>query len=142
MAQRRKPLMLLGTISTLVAIGAIVLNLTLQWGHYVTVACFLVIAVSGGGVAVIFCCSMKEVNPPSAAGSSVGLLNGAVYLIVAIVVSGAGIVMDCFSDQAIQTADSVVYPPTAYRAVFICCLGLALISSIVSLTIRETRDCC
>ena len=141
MAERRKPLLLVATTLTLVATGVTTVSLTPQWGRYVTVVCFLAIAIAGG-ISVVFCCVMKEVNPPAAAGSSVGLLNGVAYLMVAIVVSGAGLMMDRFADQAIQTAESVVYPATAYRAVFICCLGLALISSMISPAIRETRGSC
>ena len=86
----------------------------------------------------IYCAAMKELNRPSAAGTAVGLLNGIVYLFIAIVMNLAGVVMDSFKSQAVITAKAVMYPPAAYIIILTACFVLSAIAVVAALLIRET----
>jgi hypothetical protein len=68
---------------------------------------------------------------------AIGLMNTGVYLTVAGVTTLAGAILDAYSGQAVHTATAVVYPREAYRAVFILCVVLAVISCASDLRLRE-----
>ena len=141
LGDRRKPVLIASTTIMVVAEAALALDLGGQPSGRMAVACYIAIALAGSMCAV-FCCVIKEVNPPEAAASSVGVLNFVSYLMVAALTWGAGLVLDCFDSEAVQTAERVVYPSGAYRVIFLGCTALSLVSWLASLKIRETHGRC
>ncbi|MFZ2655538.1 MAG: MFS transporter [Victivallales bacterium] len=103
--------------------------------------CMIALAVSASSNPVVPS-SIKELNHPDAVGKSVGFYNGMLYVVIALSVNAAGLIMDQFKDAAVVTSSAVVYPASAYVAVFSCLFGMALISMVSSFFIRETFGAC
>ncbi|MHB9026045.1 MAG: MFS transporter [Armatimonadota bacterium] len=82
---------------------------------------------------------MKELNPPGAVGTAIGVTNAVSYFAVALLSSLAGYFMDRFSADAVRTATSIIYPREAYLATFAVCLLVAVIAFVSSLFLRETH---
>ncbi len=141
MGNRRKPILIACALLSMLAIGVMIFSLTPGAGaRAMTAACLTLGAASGASA--IFSCAMKELNPPRAAGASVGFINSVSYLAIAASVSGMGLLMDRFRGQAVNTAAALIYPATAYRLILLFCLALAGISLLSVLLIRETRGVC
>ncbi|MBU4200678.1 MAG: MFS transporter [Verrucomicrobia bacterium] len=138
MGNRRKPVMIAGIILTLIALALMTLSLTPHPHPRWMLTGYLMLGIASSA-SVMFSCTMKELNPERAAGTSVGFGNSACYLAVAVIVNGAGALMDLFRDQAISSSSALVYPPSAYRAILFLCLVLAAISAISVFFIRESR---
>ncbi|MDD3927969.1 MAG: MFS transporter [bacterium] len=86
----------------------------------------------------ICCAHIKEVNDPVYAGTSVSIYNGMVYLSIAGLCNGSGMVLDRFGAAAKTTAFAVKYPPEAYGAILAGCFILALSALVSACFIRET----
>jgi hypothetical protein len=50
----------------------------------------------------------------------------------------SGVVLDFFRHSAVEVAGIIIYPDIAYRIIFLGCVMLALISFLVSFSIKET----
>ena len=135
---RRKPFLLAAAIMIFLATGFITLILWRQLDSRWLVPCYAVLA-GAGAFTPIYCAAMKELNRPQAAGTAVGLLNGIVYLFVALVINLAGVVLDMFKAEATVTTKAVIYPRSAYITILTACFALAAISIIAARLIRETR---
>lgn len=83
--------------------------------------------------------AVKEVNPGPAVATSVGLANSAAYIAVAIITNLAGVVMDCFQEQACQTSQGIIYPINAYRMILAGCAVIAVIGTVSAFFIHETK---
>lgn len=138
LGNRRKPLVIAAITCVVVSVCLMLLLLRFDAAGgwflpcYVLLACSSIGSAAGGAL-------MKELNPPEAVGTSVGMLNTSCYLAVAVVGSVAGIIMDRFQDQTLRTATAVIYPKEAYQTIFLFCLVLSAGSLIVAGFIRETH---
>lgn len=135
---RRRPVQITGSILATLASGAAVLCLTYRADSHWLLGCYLAMSVASTSN-VIFVCSIKELNPPCAAATAVGVLNTACYLGIAIMATLVGAILDQFRSAAVVTKSAISYPPEAYRAVFLLLFGLSLASVVLSSLIRETR---
>ncbi len=135
---RRKPLVIaaIGCVFGSVALMLLFLRLGVGGGWFLP--CYILLACSSMGSAAASAL-MKELNPPEAVATSVGLLNGSTYLAVALVSNAAGLIMDRFQDRTIRTAAAVIYPKEAYECIFLLCLALSAAALIVACFIRETH---
>ena len=142
MGNRRKPIMIAGVFLTLTALVLMTISLAIHPpdARWMTVGCLMLGLASSP--AVMFSCTMKELNPERAAGTSIGFSNSFCYLAIAVTAHGAGILMDRFRDQAVSTASALIYPVSAYRSILVLCLIMAGLSAVTVLFIRESRGIC
>lgn len=138
---RRKPIQVTATSLTLTTTALFLVCLGLKINGRWLLPGYILLGIASLA-SPIFSTLMKELNPPEAAGTSVGIINATCYLAVAIMTTSAGFALDCFKGQALRTATALIYPVAAYRTIFIGCLFLALSSFISSLYIRESRGQC
>lgn len=136
-SNRRKPFLIASTILTFLSTGLILLVLRCGFDSRWFVLCYALLA-GAGAFSPIYCSAIKELNRPEAAGTAVGLLNGVVYLFIAIAINLAGVVMDHFQSEATVTEKAVIYPPAAYRTILVGSFVLAVIAAAAALGIRET----
>jgi len=135
---RRRPVQIACSIMATVASGAGVLCLTIGADNHWMFACYLLLSVASSSN-IVFVCSMKEVNPPLAAATAVGVLNTASYLGIAILATLVGVILDQFNSSAVATKAAISYPPQAYRAVFMLLFALSMMSVVISTFIKETK---
>ncbi len=136
---RRKPLILAGTSLIVVTLTYMLWVLTHSSNALAPMAIGSILIGIGISVSPLFTSTMKEINPEESAATSVGLFNCLSYLCVAIATNIAGLVMDTFHHQAVVTAQAIVYPVSAYRAILFGCLIAATAAWITALFIPETR---
>ena len=132
---RRKPFC--AAASSLTAGGAILILLNLMFFSSSPLFLFSYLLCAWAGGNILNATIIKEINPPGAAGTAVGIYNGAMYSSVAVTANLAGLVMDAFRDQARVTPEAIIYPANSYIAIFSGCAALGLISIAASLRIRE-----
>lgn len=137
MGNRRRPLLVGAAAITLLATGFILLILWKNLDRGWIMPCYIAMA-AGAAFPTVFFASMKEINRPHLAGTAVGLINGILYLSVAVVMNFAGIVMNMYKTHTTVTAQRVIYPVNAYITIFLGCFVLSLISFVLSLLIKET----
>jgi len=134
---RRRPVQIAGSVVASAASGCAVLCLTMAPDRHVMFACYVLMAMAST-TNVLFVCSVKELNSPAAPATSVGVLNTACYLGIAVVATLSGVILDRFSPGF--SAGSVVrYPPEAYRAVFALLFALSCVSVALALGTKETK---
>jgi MFS family permease len=138
LGNRRKPILVSFSLLNCVAILALVINLLIKPSAYFIATCFMLFAIVGAGSPVSGAL-IKEINPPSAAGTSVGLYNASAYLVAAIITNVAGIILDCFKDHAFITNEAIKYPSSAYVLIAILAFAVAMMGLIASLFLCETR---
>jgi MFS family permease len=135
---RRKPLVVLST--GCIALGCIVLLLGLHFSlpAWWFLFGYLLLGFSSIGSA-LGNALMKELNPPEAIGTAIGALNSMCYIVVALLTTMAGAVMDRYWAGAATADGARLYPQEAYGTIFLICLGLAVLAFLLSLLLRETR---
>ncbi len=129
----RKSFAVAAALMTMLGIGAILLNLCFFNSTALFMASYLVCAYAGGNI--LNPTLIKEISPSEAAGTAVGIYNGAMYCSVAILANIAGMIMDMFGDLATETPEAIIYPANAYRTIFALCLGIGLLSLVSALKI-------
>jgi len=80
----------------------------------------------------------REVNPPHLAGVAVAIVNFGGFLGAALTQGPFGAVLDAHWTGT-MTAGARVYPVSAYQSAFGICAGLLLVSTLLSLLLKETR---
>jgi len=134
--ERRKPI-LIG--SSMLLITAFLMTFAIIRGSdSLILPCYILFGLTAVS-SPICSASMKELNHPDFAASSVGLMNSAVYILVAIAASAAGKALDLFRAGATVTPTAVRFPPTAYHAIFTVCLVLAVVALVAACLTRETK---
>ena len=129
--QRRKPLLIAGAgvilLSALLMLGGVLMAAPgwLFLGAYVLLA--LSTVASPAAVA-----TMKELNRPDAVAVSISVLNGLVYVGVAVLGNLGGAILDVFRAGARVTETGIVYPAAAYATLFVVLSVLGLISLLVT----------
>ena len=132
-----RPLLLAGTTLTLAAYVLILLNLRSGQSPGWFLVGYVLLAMASGS-SPMFSTAMKELNPAELVGTGQGILNGLCYILVAATSNLAGVVLNRYEAHAERTAVAIIYPPEAYQCLFGVCLGLAVLSFVVSLRIRES----
>jgi MFS family permease len=135
---RRKPIILSCTFLMLAATALMAFFTHGRPDYRIIGAGFVIFALAASPSPITLSVA-KEVNPGPAAATSVGLSNCASYIVVAIITNLAGMIMDCFREQACLTSQGVVYPIIAYRLILTGCAALAVCSTVAACFIRETK---
>lgn len=135
---RRKPIVLTGVFLTLIT--TVLLTIAMHGRpDYRIIGTGFIILGAAASMSPIVLASVKEVNLSPAAATSMGLANCTAYVVVAIIINLAGVIMDCFKEQAVATTQGIVYPIIAYRSILAGCAGLSVCSAIAAFFIRETK---
>ena len=134
---RCKVLMLIFGSSLMLGMLVLALGVAVQAPPGCYLAGFSLIAVSAAA-APISSTIMKELNPPEVVSQAVSVTNALTYLGVSLLSWMAGGVLDWFEPGSRVTAAGRVYPPDAYRALFLLLGGLALLALLAMRRIPET----
>ncbi|HNS32287.1 MAG TPA: MFS transporter [bacterium] len=134
---RRKPVIMTATLITLIAALTIFLNLWLKGPPTIFLISYILLAVSAA-VSPVYVTSMKELNSVDVTATSVGFLNTICYMGIAFFAYASGFILDRFRHAALEITGIIIYPDEAYRMIFLGCIMFALISFLVSFSIRET----
>ncbi len=132
---RRKPFCMAAACLSASGAGLVLINLIFLSSTPLFLLSYLMCAWAGGNI--LNATLIKEINPPEAAGTAVGIYNGAMYSSVAITANLAGVVMDIFRREAEVTPEAILYPAGAYIAIFSGCAALGIISIASATRIRE-----
>lgn len=135
---RRKPLIIFSIVFTFSGMALFLLFILLGMRGGWFLICYVLMALSLYN-SPVGNAMMKELNPPNAVGTAIGLLNGACYLAVAVLSTITGAIMDHFKDGAVHVAGHLVYPPQAYLTICTLCLVLSGIAFVSAFFLRETR---
>jgi len=136
--ERRKPLIVASFACTGLGVAVLLLglhfNLSSGWFllGYVLMGCYATGSPLGNAL-------MKELNPPEAVGTAIGALNSMCYIIVALLTTMAGAIMDHYWAGALTVTGAKLYPKEAYALIFLICFGLSVFAFLLSLFLRETR---
>jgi len=136
--RQRRPFVILAAGLILAAACLLLAGTQFGWPRAFFLACYALLGVAYS-FTVFYATAAKELNPREAAGTAIGLMNAGVYLMVALVTTLTGAILDAYGGQAGPTGTAVIYPREAYRAVFILCVALALVSCVCAYAVRE-RD--
>lgn len=89
--------------------------------------CYLGLAVASF-TGPIYTTAISMTCATEALGTALGMMNGALYVIISLLANGSGLILDFFQKEAVRTPTAWVYPMAAYRLFFIVCVGLCLIA--------------
>ncbi|MCK9265421.1 MFS transporter [bacterium] len=134
---KRKPILTTATFITLLGSAIIFLNLTFKGSSQIFLISYILLATSAA-VSPIFLTVMKELYPENVSATSTGFLNTICYIGISLMGYLAGVVLDLFKHVSIEISGVIIYPDAAYRIIFLGCVMLALISFLVSFSIKET----
>lgn len=98
--------------------------------------CFL-LGLSSSVVAIPFAL-IPEVNDPARPGVAIGFCNMPAFGAVAVLQWLSGAMLDAGWDGRLEGA-ARIYPPAAYRSVFLLCAGLATLAVVAAWRVTETR---
>lgn len=135
---RRKPVILTGVFLTLATTIMLMVALHGRPDHRIIGAGFIMLGIAASPSPIVLS-SVKEVNIGAAAATSMGFANCGAYIVVAIIINLAGLVMDCFREETCLINQAVIYPVVSYRLILAGCTVLAVISVITAFFIRETK---
>lgn len=101
-------------------------------------ACYLGLAVTSFA-GPIYTTATSMTCSTGAIGTAIGLVNGTLYVVISLLASGSGVIMDIFKQEAIRTPTAWIYPMEAYRLLFMVCLGLLIIVLPALLRLRQNQ---
>lgn len=96
----------------------------------------LMMGFTAAGLILLWSC-VREVNDPGRIGVAVGFCNAPIFLGFAVLQWVTGAMLDARWTGLVE-AGARVYPPDAYRAVFVLCLALALGGLVATFFVTET----
>ena len=133
---RRRPLILVSC--GLCAAGSILMVLAIcgSWPGWSFALLYCMFALAAG-VPPIYSMIIQEVNAKEVVAQSTAFCNMAGYLAVAIGAQLAGVLLDCF--DRVPVNGQMVYPPEAYRMIFIILSVISVAVFLISWKIPETR---
>lgn len=135
LGNRRRPFMITAAVSCLLGIVSGLQIINGNASYVIPFAVFMGIGSSG---APVFAASVKELNHPDFAATSVGVMNGFVYIAIAVLSVFIGRILDMFGGTRIS--DEIIrYPAKAYRMIMIICLVLTVVSVFTALFSKETK---
>ncbi len=98
---------------------------------------FLVMGLASSGLILLWSC-VREVNDPQRVGIAVGFCNVPIFLGFALLQWLTGAILDA-KWTGLAVGGARLYPPAAYQAAFVVCLGLAAGAVVAALLVTETR---
>ena len=133
---RRKPILIASSV--ILVVGYLMTFSIIGGNRTLILPCYILFGLTAVSSAICSA-SMKELNHPNFAASSIGLMNAVVYIMVSIAASASGMALDLYRAGARVTPEAVRYPPAAYQAIFTVCLALAVAAFAAALMTKETR---
>ena len=118
-------------------LGAAAFHLRLP--TWVAAAAFILLAVPAGFFS-LFAIIVKELNPPERSGLAVSTLNFCAFVVIAAVGDASGLLLNCSTAAAKTVGKLVIYPPEAYRNIFILFVCTAAFGLVCSVGVPETRN--
>ena len=106
---------------------------------YAAAAAFVLQAIPAGFFS-LFAIIAKELNPPERSGLAVSTLNFCAFVMIALVSDAAGVLLNRSAGAAKIVGKLVIYPPEAYRNIFLLFVGVAVLGIVCSFGVPETRD--
>ncbi|MFH0879882.1 MAG: MFS transporter, partial [Lentisphaerota bacterium] len=117
LSERRKPCQLGGAIVVVLAAGLLLVGVRIRAPGWLYLGGFVLLAVANAsipaGTAV-----MKELNRSGSMAAAISVMNGLAYLGCGTIGQAGGFILDLYSGQAVASCQSIVYPQTAYMALF------------------------
>lgn len=105
--RRRKPFVVISSATVLVGTALILLNIKYFSSPPLFFTAYFLCAWAGGGN-ILNLALMTELNSEKAAGTAVGLYSSVMFLTVAAVGHGAGVIMDIFKEGAEKAGHAVI----------------------------------
>lgn len=134
----RKSFLVFNGFATLTATMLLLFGTIFHASPQCFLAAFILLALASGTSPVVVL-MIKEMNPPEKVAVSIGILNTAAYVMVAVMSQVIGKVLDIFKDSATVTEKSIIYPASAYITLFSILLLVALTGAAASFHSRETN---
>ena len=136
---RRKAILLFALICALCAslLGAAAFHWRLP--TYAAAAAFVLQAIPAGFFS-LFAIIAKELNPPERSGLAVSTLNFCAFVMIALVSDVAGALLNRSTGAAKLVGKLVIYPPEAYRNIFILFAVVAVAGLVCGFGVPETRN--
>ena len=139
LGKRRKPWLLAGALLILAATGLLLAGTLVRAPGWVFLLGYLLLAASSIATPSS-ATTMKELNRPDAVASAISVINGLAYIGSGLIGQAGGCILGRYRDTAAVTAAGVVYPPTAYVALFCFLTALAGVNLIFAYRVPETRS--
>jgi MFS family permease len=126
--QRYRPLLLLGWFINALCCAGLIIALC-PGVHSLTLVkiCYLGLAIASFA-GPIYTTGVTTFCSTESLGTAISVLNGTLYIVISIMANGSGVILDIFQKEAIYTPTAWIYPPEAYRLVFIACLTLCCLA--------------
>lgn len=135
-----RPLMLVSWgIIALCCLGMIVSLSPAVQSLALTKICYLGMAVATFS-GPIYTTATTMICAPSALGTAIGVLNGALYVGISLLAHGLGLILDVYKQEAIRTPSAWIYPMEAYRLFFMVALGLMLIALPALCAVKQNQN--
>jgi len=131
---RRRPLMIAVTVASV--LGTIIAILLIHGNSSLAIPFAVLIGIGSAG-APIFAASVKELNLPNFAATSVGVMNGSVYILITVVSIMSGRILDLLG-KAKVISNTVHYGMHAYQVILVVCLVFATTGVLAALLAKET----
>ena len=106
---------------------------------YAVAAAFVLQAIPAGFFS-LFAIIVKELNPPERSGLAVSTLNFCAFVMIALVSDITGVLLNRGMSAAKIVGKLVIYPPEAYRNIFLLFAAVAVFGILCGLGVPETRD--
>ena len=88
----------------------------------------------------LFAIVAKELNPPERSGLAVSTLNFCAFVMIAAVSDLAGVLLNRSAGAAKLVGKLVIYPPEAYRNIFLLFATVAVLGIVCAFGVPETRN--
>ncbi len=135
---RRKPCFVGGAAMLLLAVILLLAGTMASAPRHVFLCAYILMAISSGGItsgtAII-----KELNHPESVAASISLQNAAAYIGCGCIGQAGGAILDIYKGTAVENAGRIIYPHSAYVALFIFLLLMALVNLIFTILVSETH---
>jgi MFS family permease len=134
---RFKAILVTGWIMLTIACGGLVMALSPGLHSAAGVkACYLGLAAASF-VGPIYTAGVTGMVASENLGTAIGFMNGALYVLIAVLANGSGLILDFYRDEAVRTPTAWIYPMAAYRLFFVICLVLCVMVLPLLLRFRE-----
>lgn len=111
----------------------------LRWPAFLVVTAFVLLAIPAGFF-TIFSVIAREFNPPENFGMAMSLLNFFGFVAIALEGNLTGMLLNRHEGLAKKIDGLTIYPPEAYRDMFLLFVVCALAGAIACIGIREKRS--
>jgi MFS family permease len=134
----RKPFVIIASAATLAAAAMLYFGVTANLPVWWFVTAYVLLGATNSP-AIVGTALMKEMTPPATAAFGISMLNAACYVAVAVASTVVGLVLDAYEPVIQSAAGHKIYPGAAYAAIFAGMAVLAILTTVVSFFVPETR---